>query len=143
MLAGAFRRIGCPELADEIMTTMRAASYTVRETDPFVQKRTFGFLHATTAPIFGRLQAMWKTMREAVVRMFPKAPGLPKNTDGYLRSVDEIYQKDAYHSLSIEGYRVTSELIGRVHSGSWNPDHHDGDRQSRDALAVRLHSSVS
>ena len=44
---------------------------------------------------------------------------------------------DAYHSLSIEGYSVTPELIERVRSGSWDPDHHDDDRQNRNALAAR------
>jgi fido (protein-threonine AMPylation protein) len=136
-LAGAFRRIGRPELAGEIVTTMKAASYTVREADPFDHQQTFGSLPATTAPIVGRLQTMWKTMREPVINAFPKSPGLPKNKDKYLRFVDEIYRSDAYHSLSIEGYHVTPDLIERVRSGSWNPDHHDDDRQSRDALAAR------
>jgi Fic family protein len=51
--------------------------------------------------------------------------------------VDEIYKSDAYHSLSIEGYSVTPELIERVRSGEWNPDDHFADRESRDALAAR------
>ena len=51
--------------------------------------------------------------------------------------MDEIYKSDAYHSLSIEGYNVTLELIERVQRGDWNPEHHDSDRQSRDALAAR------
>ena len=54
-----------------------------------------------------------------------------------MRFVDEIYQSDAYHSLSIEGYSVSAELIERVRAGNWDPDHHDADRQSRDALAAR------
>ena len=103
-LAGAFRRIGRPELAGEIITTMKAASYNVRETDPFDLQQTFASLPATAAPIVGRLQTMWKTMREPVINAFPKSPGLPKNKDKYLRLVDEIYRSDAYHSLSIEGY---------------------------------------
>ena len=51
--------------------------------------------------------------------------------------MDEIYKSDAYHSLSIEGYSVTPALIERVQRGDWDPDHHDDDRQSRDALAAR------
>ena len=35
VIAGAFRRIGRPELADEIVKTMSAAGYDVREHDPF------------------------------------------------------------------------------------------------------------
>lgn len=40
-------------------------------------------------------------------------------------------------ALSIEGYRVTPELIERVRSGDWNPDSAEADRNHRDALAAR------
>ena len=136
-LAGAFRRIGRPEIADEIVKTMKSAGYDVRESDPFAPDQTFGALRPATAPIVGRLQAMWESMRGSVIEAFPKAPGLPKNKDAYLRFVDEIYQHDAYHSLSIEGYPVTPALIERVRGGGWDPDHHDDDRKNRDALAAR------
>lgn len=56
---------------------------------------------------------------------------------GTLRDRNDGYQSDAYHSLSIEGYHVTPELVERVRSGIWNPDNHEADRQSRDALAAR------
>lgn len=62
---------------------------------------------------------------------------MPADSRAYLRSVDESYQSDAYHSLSIEGYRVTPELVERVRSGDWDPDHRDADRRDREALAAR------
>ena len=136
-LAGAFRRIGRPEIADEIVKTMKSAGYDVRESDPFASEQTFGALRPAAAPIVGRLQAMWQSMRESVIETFPKAPGLPKDKDAYLCFIDEIYQHDAYHSLSIEGYSVTPALIDRVRGGGWDPDHHDDDRKNRDALAAR------
>ena len=46
-------------------------------------------------------------MRETIIAIFPKSPGLPKSKNQYLKFVDEIYKSDAYHSLSIEGYSVT------------------------------------
>lgn len=136
-LAGAFRRIGRADAADEIVATMKAAEYQVREADPFAHRQTFGTIRPTQAPIVARIEALWKTMRGEVLKTFPRAPGLPKDKAQYLDFVDGIYKSDAYHSLSIEGYRVTPELIERVRAGSWAPDHHDGDRQSRDALAAR------
>jgi fido (protein-threonine AMPylation protein) len=136
-IAGAFRRIGRPQIAGEIVTTMKSAGYDVRETDPFAPKQTFSVLPAVTAPIVGRMQAMWESMRGAIVEIFPKAPGLPRNRREYLRFVDDMYKSDAYHSLSIEGYSVTPALIERVQRGDWDPDRHDDDRQSRDALAAR------
>jgi len=109
----------------------------VRESDPFTEEQVFGVLDTGTSPIVGRMQAMWEAMRGKVITAFPKAPGLPTDRQAYLHSVDEVYKSDAYHSLSIEGYNVTLELIERVQRGDWNPEHHDSDRQSRDALAAR------
>jgi hypothetical protein len=136
-LAGAFRRVGGGALADEIVKTMKGAGYDVRESDPFARQQAFGPLPRGTAPIVGRIQALWGSLRGAAMEGFPQAPGLPEDTQAYLRFVDEIYQSDAYHSLSIEGYRVTPELIERVRAGNWNPVAQEADRQSRDALAAR------
>lgn len=136
-LAGAFRRIGRADVADEIVSTMKAASYAVRESDPFTQQQTFGVAILDAPPIVGRLQALWKGFRAPVLDAFPAAPGRPRDTKAYLGFVDDIYKSDAYHSLSIEGYRVTTELIERVQSGDWDPEHDDADRGDRNALAAR------
>ena len=44
---------------------------------------------------------------------------------------------DAYHSLSIEGYRVTHELIEQVSSGDWNPEQSDTSKKYLDAMAAK------
>ncbi|MGO8843044.1 MAG: Fic family protein [Methyloceanibacter sp.] len=116
---------------------MKAAGYNVRESDPFEPRTNVVNLGQTVAPITARLRALWGSSREAVIELFPKAPGLPKNREAYLRFIDEIYKSDAYHSLSIEGYQVTPELIEKVRTGAWNPDGEEGDRDNRNALAAR------
>jgi fido (protein-threonine AMPylation protein) len=136
-LAGAFRRIGRAKLADEIVRSMKRAGYNVRESDPFDAGQTLGGPPPGAAPIVGRLEMMWAASRDMVIESFPTAPGVPKDGGAYLRNVDEIYQSDAYHSLSIEGYSVTPEIIDRVRQGNWNPDNIEADRKSRDALAAR------
>ncbi len=136
-LAGAFLRIGQNALADEILTTMKRASYDVRKSDPFVPTRVLGPLSRPQAPIAGRLQSLWKLFREPVIAVLPAAPGPPRDTHAYLSVVDDIYHNDAYHSLSIEGYRVDPHLIERVRAGNWDPDKRDADRRSRDVLAAR------
>jgi fido (protein-threonine AMPylation protein) len=136
-LAGAFARIGRNNVADEIVKSMKAAGHDVRTTDPFAPRQAFGVLQIGVPPIVGRLQSFWSLHRDAIVATFPKAPGLPKDTAPYLKFVDEIYRSDAYHSLSIEGYHVTPELIERVRGGAWNPEIHQADRADRDALAAR------
>ena len=136
-LAGALRRIGRPELADEVVKAMKSAGYDVRESDPFEAAQTFATVPQAVSPIVTRVQAMWQSLRDVVAAKFPDAPGLPGDKRGYLEFVEEIYKSDAYHSLSIEGYTVTPELIARVQQGNWDPAHHDDDRKSRDALAAR------
>ena len=116
---------------------MKSAGYDVRESNPFEAGQIFGTLRRPRAPIVGRVEMLWESMRGAVVETFPKEPGLPKDRDAYLRFIDGIYQSDAYHSLSIEGYSVTPEVIERVRQGDWDPEHHEDDRKSRDALAAR------
>ena len=136
-LAGAFRHIGRGDIASEIITVMKRAGHDVRESDPFAPAQTFRSPPRTRAPIIDRLHSLWESMRAPVVAAFPTAPGLPEDTEAYLSSVDEMYRSDAYHSLSIEGYCVTPELIERVRTGDWDPDHRDSDRRSGDALAAR------
>ena len=142
-LMGAFRRIGRPEMADEIRAAMTGAGYDVRESDPFVPGHEFGRLDPGIAPIVGRIQSLWDSMRSVVVGTFPSAPGLPADRKAYLQFVDNIYHSDAYHSLSIEGYRVTPALIERVRSGDWNPESNDaGSAKPRCAGGARLLAGI-
>jgi fido (protein-threonine AMPylation protein) len=136
-LVGAFRRVGRTDIADEIRAAMTGAGYSVRESDPFVPDQEIGKLTPAAPPIVGRIQSMWESMRGTVLNTLPPPPGLPIDRAAYLHFVDEIYQSDAYHSLSIEGYRVTPDLIERVRSGSWRPESNEADQESRDALAAR------
>lgn len=76
-------------------------------------------------------------MRPVVIDKFPRAPGLPTDTDAYMHHIEDIYVTDAYHSLSIEGYRVSPALIERVRSENWNPDNDNADREHADAMAAR------
>jgi hypothetical protein len=136
-LAGALLRIKREEVANDIVKTMKTAGHNVRISDPFAPEQTFGTLKIGVSPIVGRLQGLWASLREPVIAAFPKVPGLPKDTKAYLQFVADSYQSDAYHSLSIEGYRVSPELIQRVRSGTWNTDADSADQKSKDALAAR------
>jgi hypothetical protein len=136
-LAGAFRNIGRDRIADDIVNAMRAAGYDVREQDPFRSRINLALPRREASPYAGRIRLMWQQMRGPVVERFPAAPGRPKNIDAYLKHVQDVYVTDAYHSLSIEGYRVSPALIERVRSGRWNPDANEQDREQRNALAAR------
>jgi hypothetical protein len=135
-LAGAFRNIGRDQIAQTITATMRTAGYTINETDPFNDRPPIAIGQRETSPAVNRLRMSWAEMRSAVLERFPPPPGIPADAAAYLRQVEDVYAADAYNSLSIEGYRVSAELIERVRSGNWNPDN-GADREHQDALAAR------
>jgi len=136
-LAGAFRNIERDRIADDIVKTMSAAGYAVRENDPFTDKLSLVISVRETSPYVNRIRLLWQKMREPVIDRFPKAPGLPRNIEAYMKRVNNAYVTDAYHSLSIEGYRVTAELIERVRNGVWSAETNEGDREQRNAMAAR------
>ncbi len=135
-LAGAFRNIGRTKIADTILETMKSAGYTVNEVDPFKDKAAISFSRREVSPHVNRLKIMWEAFREPIIANFPTSPEAVTDTESYLNRLDDIFVTDAYHSLSIEGYRVSEALIERVRGGNWNPDR-DEEREHRNALAAR------
>ena len=136
-LAGLFRRLGQPAIADEIVATMKAADHDVREADPLDADCVIALPAPATPPIVARLQMLWAAARATVLAELPEAKGLPKDHHAYLQAIDGVYKTDAYHSLSIEGYQVTPELIERVAAEAWDPDQVPSDRDDQNALAAR------
>ena len=136
-LAGAFRNIGKNAIADNIIEAMKAAGYSIAEDDPFEEKPAIFFSERELSPYVNRIRMDWADMRGVVLKNFPQAPAIRQNSDEYLKHVDDIYLTDAYHSLSIEGYRVSEDLVERVRSGSWDPETNRKDKEYADALAAR------
>lgn len=137
-IVGAFRNIGNSKIADEIMKTMKSVGYDVRETDPFEQKTPIQLSTRERSPYCNRIRLMWYEMRESVLKVFPKSLNTSFiDKTSCLKNIDDIYVTDAYHSLSIEKYTVTAELIERVRSGKWNLKDNEEDKKHRDAMAAR------
>lgn len=136
-LAGAFRYMGRKEIAYEICETMKAAGHDVREDNPFEDKPLARIWTKPESPVTGRVNTLWDKARDVVLEECPDDPPGVKNIDEYLASVEEAYTHDAYHSLSIEGYMVSEELIKRVASGNWNPEENAADANDKNALACR------
>lgn len=67
-LAGAFRNIGRPKFADEIVGAMQAAGYTVSESDPFAEASSITSGARETSPYVNRMRMDWARMREDVLR---------------------------------------------------------------------------
>ena len=146
-LAAAFRNIGSEQIANEIVRTMRAADFVIRESNPFATPPPESPVRRDTPPVVQRLRLIWDAMRNRVMGGFPRVPDGVVDADAQLARIEDVYVTDAYHSLSIEGYRVSPTLIDRVRSGDWNPDRYPADRAHRDALAARgywqAHQTVS
>ncbi len=136
-LAGAFHNIGRQTIADEIAGSMSAAGYVVRVEDPFEQSTPFTLPAREPSPNVIRIRLLWHQMREGALENFPRLPRRPVAAAAYIKRMEEAYVIDAYHSLSIEGYQVSADLIERVRSGAWRPDHNEDDARPRDALAAR------
>lgn len=137
-LIGAYSFLGERQTADLIKATMAAADYVPKVYNPFSTERPTllqGFRF--TSPYSARIESLWGQMRGEILAHFPSGPGLDKNPEKYLQKVEEGYVNDAYNSLSIEGYRVTPELIEQIQSGKWNPDQNITDIQQKDALAAK------
>lgn len=128
---GAFRNIGRTNIADDIYGTMKRIGYDIYEENPFQEVVQVGL---SVSPYATRLRLMWQNMRDNVINNFARPKTNLSATD-FLERMEAQYKLDAYHSLSIEGYRVTDKLINKVRSGSWKPDRDDAD--SKNALAAR------
>ncbi|HEX2010123.1 MAG TPA: Fic family protein, partial [Roseateles sp.] len=136
-LAGAFKFMKRPDDADRIVKAFAQVRVTIKPVNPFELAAPTLEPSRDRSPYVLRLRSMWAGWRQDVINAFPPAPGLQVAPEKYLAQVEERYVSDAYNSLSIEGYRVTDELIERVARGDWNPDGDEEHNKSRDALAAR------
>jgi hypothetical protein len=57
-LAGALRRTGRGDVADEILEAMTAAGYDVRESDPFAPALALESIRPDVAPMMGRIEGL-------------------------------------------------------------------------------------
>ena len=82
---------------------------------------------------------MWQSMRKDIIENFTAPEPITKkvNAPDYLTQLDDKFVSDAYHSLSIEGYKVSLELIEHVRGGNWNPQQSNESKQPLDAMAAK------
>ena len=136
-IAGALRAVGREDDANRIVKTMRASSYVVNEQNPFAKPPAILVSSRGESPCSLRIRALWDNMREHVVAAFPPAPGVPADQAAYLQDVNDRHIEDAYHSLSIEGYKVSTALIAKIAVGAWNPEVNPHDTNDRNAMAAK------
>ena len=76
-LAAAFRGIGRERIANDIVDTMRAAEFSVRERSPFETRPAIVHVRRGASPVVHRMRLMWDTMRGRIPDRFPHAPERP------------------------------------------------------------------
>lgn len=143
-VVAALRDAGRSADATRIARDFVAAGLALGSPDD-VDAITFARAAATQLPkgrptIAVRIHALWDGMRAQILLQKGGVPA-PKRASldfpSIRQSIEKVYVHDAYNSLSIEGYQVTEELIGRVASGAWHPEREAADRAASDALAAR------
>lgn len=139
---GAYKELGREEEYQQIKRIVEGIGLTSKnESNPFEQPvLQIGESKSENAAAM-RVRALWQTLRDDVENVFSDKPPSfnfnERTIEQIFDDIEELYVQDAYHSLSIEGYRVTPELIEKVRAGSWAPEAVVQDKEARDALAAR------
>lgn len=136
-LVGAYRNVGRSDMADGILAQLANLKLRVVETNPFVGMPVYQLGTPGKSPLYARIKLMWQQHRESVAQYAPQQRAETGSPAIYAESVERIKQYDAYHSLSIERYRVTPELIARVERDDWDPLGNLQDTQQVAAMAAR------
>lgn len=135
-LIGAYRFLGDERMAYQIAGSLEKEGILIKQENPFIHVESLTTVR-TRSPHMARITAMWKSYRTVVIENFPKPPGMSKDKQHCIASIEENYKRDAYNSLSIEGFDVDEELIEKVRNNQWNPDQSLQDYEKRNVLAAR------
>jgi fido (protein-threonine AMPylation protein) len=136
-LIGAYEFLGNRKMVEQLEHDLSELGWRTKGENPFESAQPTLNTPRLKSPYVGRILSLWQDYREKVIACFPKPKRLPKKPDTYVNQLFDLYQKDAYNSLSIEGYQVDEELIERVQSNQWNPDFESHDLETRNTLAAR------
>jgi fido (protein-threonine AMPylation protein) len=137
-LVSAYRRIGRSAFADDIVKQLAGFKTALNiEGDPFAGEPVYQLGVPGRSPLYNRIKVLWAQHRDSVLASRPVDVQVKLSSADYLAHVESIRVEDAYHSLSIERYRVTPELIRKVEEGMWDPAGNTQDQRQIDAMAAR------
>ncbi len=134
-LIGAYEHIGHKQLADDIAEDLKTFGWQINGENPFMQKPVS--IQKTLSPHVARIYALWKEYRTPVIEIFSDIQPHKQKIQTRLKTIEDLYKEDAYHSLSIEGYQVNADLIARVQNHEWDPETQPQDYQEFNALAAK------
>ena len=138
-LSGAYAYLGREADAQNIRETYSSlVGVKITPFNPFArEKPIFSEIKLERSPYASRVEELWRKYSSTMFEANKKIQPREIDVKILLAELDEKYTEDAYHSLSIEGYRVTTDLIDKIKNGNWNPTQNEEDRETRDALAAK------
>lgn len=138
-LSGAYAHLGREDDAKNIRQTYSSLTgVKITPFNPFdLRKPIFGNIQLAKSPYASRVDALSQKYSARIKKSNNNLEPKDINIDTLLSELEDKYTQDAYHSLSIEGYKVTTKLIEKIKNGNWNPAQNEEDKQTRDALAAK------
>lgn len=136
-LIGAYEFIGDHNMSKALHNELTMAGMKLNHVNPFQIEVSLLGKNRERSPYANRIKALWQSVRKQVEQLMPEPPGITESPIKYFHEIDLIYEHDAYNSLSIEGYRVTPELILKVKNNHWDPAGDEDDKNIKNALAAR------
>lgn len=132
-VVAALHQIERHDLAREIETVLSGMRVSPPKVPNPFEQLTIRLDSRPLSPLHARIGMLWARHRDAVLAEKVAVPTATSVAD-YLAQVEAVRVEDAYHSLSIERYRVTPEMVQRVAEGTWNAN---AEKSNRDALAAK------
>jgi Fic/DOC family len=140
-IIGAYRELGMRAESKKLNSILSSVFDDIQIKNPFETAPVENIVRKKEAASAYRVRIIWEKSREVINKLCTdKKPGgdfFSRPLNQTLDTVNELYVHDAYHSLSIEGYAVTPELIEKVSRGNWSPATVDQDQDAMNALAAR------
>lgn len=137
-ILSAYRQVNRGDFADAVLQQLAGLGIHLKTDEtPFDSMPVYELGQPGRSPLYARVRALWEQHREAVAACRPTGGILDVSPADYLARVQAIRAEDAYHSLSIERYRVTPELIRKVAEDGWDPTNDAADQKQVAAMAAK------
>ncbi|TAA73705.1 MAG: hypothetical protein CDV28_1681, partial [Candidatus Electronema aureum] len=137
-ILSAYRQVNRGDFADAVLQQLTGLGIQLKTDDtPFDATPVYALGQPGRSPLYARIRALWAQHREAVLACRPVGGVVDLRPADYLAQVQAIRAEDAYHSLSIERYRVTPELIHKVAEEGWDPINDTADQKQVAAMAAK------
>jgi len=140
-IIGAYDALTMRAESKKLETIMKGVFENIKVVNPFEIVPVILGVKRKESASASRIRVMWQNMRQIIIKSTdkfePKIDFYANSFNKTLDMINEIYIHDAYNSLSIEGYKVTPELIQRVSNNDWSPETIEKDYEAKNALAAK------